>query len=55
MQSYADYVNSLKELRFYVDIFSRRLQGESIPDEMIYTPGQDPRKAARSLHLATQI
>ena len=42
MQSYADYVNSLKELRFYVDIFSRRLQGESIPDEMIYTPGQDP-------------
>ena len=40
MQSYADYVNSLKELRFYVDIFSRRLQGESIPDEMIYTPGQ---------------
>jgi len=42
MQSHADYVNSLKELRFYVDIFSRRLQGESIPDEMIYTPGQDP-------------
>lgn len=42
MQSYEDYVNSLKELRFYVDIFSRRLQGESIPDEMIYTPGQDP-------------
>ena len=42
MQGYADYVNSLKELRFYVDIFSRRLQGESIPDEMIYTPGQDP-------------
>ena len=40
MQSHADYVNSLKELRFYVDIFSRRLQGESIPDEMIYTPGQ---------------
>jgi len=43
MQSYEDYVNSLKELRFYVDIFSRRLQGESIPDEMIYTPGQDPQ------------
>ena len=43
MQSYGDYVNSLKELRFYVDIFSRRLQGESIPDEMIYTPGQDPQ------------
>jgi hypothetical protein len=42
MQGYEDYVNSLKELRFYVDIFSRRLQGESIPDEMIYTPGQDP-------------
>ena len=42
MQSYEDYVNSLKELRFYVDIFSRRLQGESISDEMIYTPGQDP-------------
>ena len=42
MQSHGDYVNSLKELRFYVDIFSRRLQGESIPDEMIYTPGQDP-------------
>jgi len=40
MQGYDDYVNSLKELRFYVDIFSRRLQGESIPDEMIYTPGQ---------------
>jgi len=43
MQGYDDYVNSLKELRFYVDIFSRRLQGESIPDEMIYTPGQDPQ------------
>jgi hypothetical protein len=43
MQSYGDYVNSLKELRFYVDIFSRRLQGESIPDEMIYTPGQGPQ------------
>jgi hypothetical protein len=43
MQSYEDYVNSLKELRFYVDIFSRRLQGESIPDEMIYTPGQGPQ------------
>jgi len=42
MQGYDDYVNALKELRFYVDIFSRRLQGESIPDEMIYTPGQDP-------------
>ena len=42
MQSYGDYVNSLKELRFYIDIFSRRMQGESIPDEMIYTPGQDP-------------
>jgi len=42
MQSHGDYVNSLKELRFYVDIFSRRMQGESIPDEMIYTPGQDP-------------
>ncbi|MAO24646.1 MAG: hypothetical protein CMJ25_28190 [Phycisphaerae bacterium] len=40
MQGYDDYVNSLKELRFYVDIFSRRMQGESIPDEMIYTPGQ---------------
>ena len=40
MQGYDDYVNALKELRFYVDIFSRRLQGESIPDEMIYTPGQ---------------
>jgi len=43
MQGYDDYVNALKELRFYVDIFSRRLQGESIPDEMIYTPGQDPQ------------
>jgi hypothetical protein len=43
MQSHGDYVNSLKELRFYVDIFSRRMQGESIPDEMIYTPGQDPQ------------
>lgn len=42
MQGYDDYVNSLKELRFYVDIFSRRMQGESIPDEMIYTRGQDP-------------
>ena len=40
MQGYDDYVNSLKELRFYIDIFSRRMQGESIPDEMIYTPGQ---------------
>lgn len=40
MQGYDDYVNALKELRFYVDIFSRRMQGESIPDEMIYTPGQ---------------
>jgi hypothetical protein len=40
MQSYGDYVNSLKELRFYIDIFSRRMQGESIPDEMIYTPDQ---------------
>jgi hypothetical protein len=42
MQSYEDYVNSLKELRFYVDLFSRRMQGENIPDETIYTPGQDP-------------
>jgi len=42
MQSHADYVNALKELRFYVDLFSRRMQGESIPDETIYTPGQDP-------------
>lgn len=40
MQGYDDYVNSLKELRFYIDVFSRRMQGESIPDEMIYTPGQ---------------
>lgn len=42
MQSYEDYVNSLKELRFYVDLFSRRMQGENIPDETIYVPGQDP-------------
>ena len=42
MQGYDDYVNALKELRFYVDLFSRRMQGESIPDETIYTPGQDP-------------
>jgi len=40
MQGYDDYVNALKELRFYVDLFSRRMQGESIPDETIYTPGQ---------------
>lgn len=40
MQGYDDYVNSLKELRFYIDIFSRRMQGENIPDEMIYTRGQ---------------
>ena len=39
MQGYDDYVNSLKELRFYIDIFSRRMQGESIPDEMIYVRG----------------
>jgi len=43
MQGYDDYVNALKELRFYVDLFSRRMQGESIPDETIYTPGQDPQ------------
>ena len=49
MQSYADYVNSLKELRFYVDIFSRRLQGESIPDEMIYTPGQGTQGGTQPL------
>jgi hypothetical protein len=39
MQGYDDYVNSLKELRFYIDIFSRRMQGESIPDEKIYVRG----------------
>lgn len=48
MQSHADYVNALKELRFYVDIFSRRLQGESIPDEMIYTPGQGTQGGTQS-------
>ncbi len=51
MQSHGDYVNSLKELRFYVDIFSRRMQGESIPDEMIYTPGQDPSGGSDPLNI----